>query len=90
MNGPARRKKRNQLKANGREPSAETFSVKTDLYLDTTDEKVIKEKVMEKAKELSVKNATTLADANNDLYACLLYTSKWRRNSLVMIYSLNS
>ena len=37
MNGPARRKKRNKLKANGREPSAETFSVKADLYLDTTN-----------------------------------------------------
>lgn len=67
--GPARRKIQNRLKADGREPSAESFSAKADLYLDTTNEKVIKEKVMEKAKKLAVKNATTLADVNNDLYA---------------------
>lgn len=69
MKGPSRRKIQNRLKAKGREPSAETFSVKADLYLDTTDENTIKEKVMEKAKKLTVKNATTLADVNGDLYA---------------------
>ncbi len=69
MKGPSRRKIQNRLKADEREPSAESFSVKADLYLDTTDEKMIKEKVMAKAKELAVKNATTLADENGDLYA---------------------
>ena len=69
MKGPLRRKKQNRLKADGREPSAETFSVMTNLYVDTTDEDKIKKKVMEKARELAVKNATTLGDENGDLYA---------------------
>lgn len=69
MKGPSRRKKQNQLKADGREPTAETFSVMAALYIDTTDEKIIKEKVMEKAKKLAVNNATTLEDENGDLYA---------------------
>ena len=69
IKGPARRKIQNRLKADGRKPTIETFAAKADLYLDTTDENMIKEKVMEKAKELAVKNATTLADENGDLYA---------------------
>lgn len=69
IKGPARRKIQNRLKAAGHKPTTETFAAKADLYLDTTDENMIKEKVMEKAKELAVKNATTLADENGVLYA---------------------
>ena len=57
IKGPARRKIQNRLKADGREPTIDTFAAKADLYLDTTDEKVIKEKVIEKAKELEIQEA---------------------------------
>lgn len=76
IKGPSRRKKQNRLREKGLEPSAETFSAMASLYLDTTDEKKIKKKVMEKAKELSVKNSTTLGDENGNIYAGKMQTAR--------------
>ena len=69
MKGPARREKQNQLKDKGREPSAETFSVMANLYLDTADRDEIEKTVMEKAKKLYVQYAPTLGDEAGSLYA---------------------